>query len=102
MAVLKEYLESNCQFLGSKEMEIFLPRPTPYRRKFLGFAKPAPEFHVMHASPKIQDGETLTIMSNLPMVPSENPPGTDNRHQLTDRYAVKTFLFGKLFPISWI
>ena len=72
-------------------MEIFLPRPSPYRRKFLGLTKPAPEFHVMHASPKIQDGETLTIMSNVPIVHCENLSGTDNRHRFTDRYPIKTF-----------
>ena len=72
-------------------MEIFLPRPSPYRRKFLGLTKPPHEFHVMHASPKIQDGETLTIVSNVPIVLNENPRGADNRHRLTDRYSIKTF-----------
>ena len=76
-------------------MESYFPRPNPYRRKFLGLTKPPHEFHVMHASPKIQEGETLTILSNLPFVPGENPLGADNQHRFTVRYSLKNiYLIG--------
>ena len=69
MEVLKEYLELNCQFLGQGN-GILDSRQISYRRNFLPFTKTLRGIPVLPASLKIQDGETLTLVPNLPIEPN--------------------------------